>query len=186
MYNNIVSLCKSILEKQGSLVVAIDGMSAAGKTTLADRLSGELSGVVIHCDDFFLTPELRTKERLKEPGGNIDYCRMKTEVIEHLGQEFNYQKFDCKLMALTEEVTVAKSNVYIVEGAYAMHPYFGKYYNLSVFMQIDSRMQLERIRVRNGDTGMFESRWIPMENCYIDTFRVSQLADIIIDAIELI
>lgn len=42
-------------EKGGRAVIAIDGMAASGKSTLAARLAEELDGCVIHMDDFFLS-----------------------------------------------------------------------------------------------------------------------------------
>ena len=81
----------------GMRIIAIDGRCAAGKTTLAARLAKELGGDVIHMDDFFLPPALRTQERRSEPGGNVHYERFLTEVIPKLasGQAFSYQRFDC-------------------------------------------------------------------------------------------
>ena len=57
---------------QAPLVIAIDGRCGAGKTTLAQNLSQELSCSVIHLDHFFLRPQQRTPERLKQSGGNFD------------------------------------------------------------------------------------------------------------------
>ena len=68
----------------GMRIIAIDGRCAAGKTTLAARLAKELGGDVIHMDDFFLPPALRTQERRSEPGGNVHYERFLTEVIPKL------------------------------------------------------------------------------------------------------
>lgn len=45
---------------QAPLVIAIDGRCGAGKTTLAQNLSQELSCSVIHLDHFFLRPQQRT------------------------------------------------------------------------------------------------------------------------------
>ena len=83
----------------GMRIIAIDGRCAAGKTTLAARLAKELGGDVIHMDDFFLPPALRTQERRSEPGGNVHYERFLTEVIPNLasGRPFSYRRFDCSL-----------------------------------------------------------------------------------------
>ena len=61
----------------GQLSVAIEGPCGSGKSTLANHLL-EIFGDqanLIHMDDFFLPLELRTTDRLAEPGGNIDYVR---------------------------------------------------------------------------------------------------------------
>lgn len=38
-------------------IIAIDGRSAAGKTTLASNFARELNAVLIHADDYFLPEE---------------------------------------------------------------------------------------------------------------------------------
>ena len=58
------------LKENGRMKLAIDGMAASGKSTLACKLAEEFGGEVIHMDDFFLPMDLRTAERLEEPGGN--------------------------------------------------------------------------------------------------------------------
>ena len=64
---------KKLLAEKQHVVVAIDGMAASGKTTAAEQLTEQLGGEVIHMDDFFLPPEMRTEERLSQPGGNVHY-----------------------------------------------------------------------------------------------------------------
>lgn len=67
--------------KEQTILIAIDGMSASGKTTLGYYLQELFSGNLFHMDDFFLRENQRTPERLAEVGGNIDYERFKREVI---------------------------------------------------------------------------------------------------------
>ncbi len=174
-----------------SFIIAIDGMSAAYKTTVAKELAKKLTaeGIasgVIHCDDFFLPMELRTAGRLSEPGGNIHYERLKEEVIDRLlsGEKIAYHRFDCSKMDFGELQHVPDSRVYIVEGAYALHPYFAKYYDLSVFMKVSGEGQLERIQRRNGNTDMFEKKWIPLEDRYQSEFGIEAGADMVIDTTE--
>ena len=47
------------------VVIAVDGMAASGKTTLAGLLAQRLDAAVVHMDDFFLPQGFRTPERLK-------------------------------------------------------------------------------------------------------------------------
>ena len=87
-----------LLKEKESIVIAVDGMSGAGKTTYAEELATKLDANVIHMDDFFLPFSLRTKERYQTPGGNIHYERFKEEVLNHLKKDFSYRKFDCHKM----------------------------------------------------------------------------------------
>ena len=61
-----------LLSGRERVIVGIDGFCAAGKTTLADRLSRKFDCNVFHMDDFFLRPGQRTPERRAEVGGNVD------------------------------------------------------------------------------------------------------------------
>lgn len=51
----------------------------------------------IHMDDFFLPLEMRTPQRLQQPGGNVHYERFLETVLKPLSlqQTVFYQPFDC-------------------------------------------------------------------------------------------
>lgn len=165
-------------------VIAIDGRSASGKTTLARQLSAVLEAQVIHMDDFFLPQDLRTPARFSEPGGNVHYERFKSEVLPGLRKPaaFTYRKFDCTKMALGENCTVQAGKWRIVEGAYSLHPAFGSYADLKIFFDIDPAEQMKRIRRRNGEekAKIFAARWIPFEEKYITKTQVKQRVDLVI------
>lgn len=177
-----------ILEKLASLpgsdvcVIAIDGRAAAGKSTLTARLCEALNAGVVHMDDFFLPPALRTEQRLAEPGGNVHRERFAKEVLPHLthAEEFSYAVFDCGTLRMDSRRTVQAGKWKIVEGAYSCHPAFGKYMQLRVFCDVAPEVQLERICARNGEemAQMFRTRWIPMEEAYHTAFSVQGQADI--------
>jgi hypothetical protein len=95
--DDIIRAINDCRQQRERVVVAIDGRSAAGKTTLALELGHRIGAPVIHLDHFFLRPEQRTKERLDEPGGNVDYERFIEEVLAPIrrGDSFSYRPFDC-------------------------------------------------------------------------------------------
>ncbi|MBQ2308773.1 MAG: hypothetical protein II373_04265, partial [Clostridia bacterium] len=68
LFESIDRLCR----EKSRVVVAIEGGSASGKSTLAEMLSEIYGCSLIHMDDFFLRPEQRSEQRLSEIGGNID------------------------------------------------------------------------------------------------------------------
>lgn len=166
-------------------IIAIDGRCAAGKTTLAAELAEQLGGDVIHMDDFFLPPKLRTPERRSEPGGNVHYERFLTEVIPKLAsrEAFSYQRFDCSRMAPGDWIPVQNNGFVFVEGAYSCHPVMGNYMDRKVFLDIDRVNQTERIRGRNGEDRLqdFLQLWIPLEEAYFLAFSVEENADYIIN-----
>lgn len=165
-------------------VVAVDGRAASGKTTLAARLAAVAGAGVAHMDDFFLPPELRTKERLALPGGNAHYERFLAEVLPRLRSKeaFSYGVFDCGKMALSGRREVAAAPWRVVEGAYCCHPRLGDYADIQVFSDIDKEEQLARVRAREGKEGAlaYLSRWIPLEEAYFAAFGIRERADIVL------
>ena len=168
--------------------IAIDGRAASGKTTLAQMLANILDAGVVHMDDFFLPPELRTQERLAEPGGNVHYERFVRQVIPHLKNNgtFDYPTFDCSKMQLDGVRNVSAGQWRVVEGSYSHHPKLSRHMDLRVFCLVSPEEQMRRILTRNGETmaKMFAERWIPMEERYFNTFHIAEDADIIIDTEE--
>lgn len=169
---------------EGNHTIAIDGRSAAGKTSLALKLAECMDANVVHMDDFFLPGELRTKERFAQPGGNVHYERFMEEVLPFLnrGEAFSYVPFDCGCMELKGCRELKPARFTIVEGAYSCHPILGNYMSLKVFMDVDSDVQMTRICGRNGvkQAEMFQKRWIPLEENYFKTFSIREKADIVL------
>lgn len=165
-------------------VIAIDGRAASGKSTKADLLSSILKAPVIHMDDFFLPPALRTEERLAQPGGNVHYERFAEEVLPSLrtGNAFAYRVFDCSRMDFGCSRDIPAAPVRIVEGSYSHHPALGDYADLKVFSSVDADEQMARILRRNGErmAEMFRTRWIPMEECYFNHFDIRSKADLVL------
>ena len=174
---------ESMAKKQ--TVVAIDGKSASGKTTLGEILRNIYDCTIFHLDDYFLRPEQRTKERYAQVGGNIDKERFSEEILRPLayGENIRYQRFDCATFTLCPPVDVKPSRLVVIEGVYSLHEEFGKYCDLGVFLDISDSLQRERIIARNGDFAhRFFTEWIPLENLYFEKMRVKERCDLIIDS----
>ena len=178
----LLKLDSMLQEKE--VLLAIDGGSAGGKTTLGKLLEQRYACNVFHMDDFFLRPIQRTKERLAEPGGNVDRERFYEEVLKRLVEkkEVTYRRYDCKTMSLLEPVTVAPTRLTVVEGAYSMHPLLSDYYDYSVFLEIDEETQKERIMKRNTPemAERFFKEWILLEREYFEKLHVKERCDMVI------
>ena len=170
-------------EKENQLILAIEGSCTAGKTTLAAQLQKIYDCNVFHMDEFFLRPEQRTAERYAQPGGNVDYERFREAVLLPLkaGLEFSYRPFDCKTFTLSPPVRVSAKRLNIIEGSYSMHPYFDDPYDLKILLTVAPDVQHQRILQRPAHLHEpFFTKWIPMENRYLETFRIAEKADIIL------
>ena len=172
----------ALLQRRAPVIVAIDGNCGAGKTTLAGKLAELYDCNLFHMDDFFLRPEQRTPERYEEVGGNVDYERFREEVLQPLqsGTPFSYRPFDCKTFTLTAPVPVSPKALTIIEGSYSMHPYFGSPYDLKVLLTVSPELQRRRILMRPKHLhAQFFEKWIPMENRYLEAFRIVETCDLI-------
>ena len=176
------------LETKDRLVVALDGMSCAGKTTFARELAERFSGSVVHMDDFFLPRERFTVEMQSLPGGNMDRDRFRGSVLEPLraGGDFDYAPFSCAQQALLPDKVTVTGRLIVVEGAYALLPAWGKYYDLALFLEVSQEEQQGRLLLRNGARGMvpFLTRWIPREESYITACDVRARCDALVDGEE--
>ena len=179
----LAAIDRSLAGTEKAVAVAIDGMAASGKTTLAAALAEKYGAPVVHMDDFFLRPEQRTPERYAQPGGNIDRERFLSEVCPYLatGEGFSYFRFDCHRMCLAQRIVIPPHPLIIVEGTYSLHPKFLSFYTIKVMLTISQEWQAERIQRRNGKDGyrIFAEKWIPLENRYFSEFHVEMSADFV-------
>ncbi len=177
LINSLRQIGALLETKDAPVVAAIDGRCASGKTTAAELIAQIFPAEIIHMDDFFLPPELRTAERLSEVGGNLHRERFLTEVIPNLRTPdgFAYRVFQCSTFTYAPEPRRIKpSKLIICEGSYSLHPAFGEYYDLALFSDVEKDEQLRRIRERDGEYILtrFINEWIPMEERYFDTFDI--------------
>ena len=197
-YTQLFNKIDELLTQKERAIVAIEGNSGAGKSSLAESLRSTYSCNAISMDSFFLRLEQRTPERLSEPGGNVDYERFSSEVLKSLktGDDIVYRPYDCKIMQLTDPVHFKQTRLTVVEGVYSMHPYFtriceasamtgdtGAIYDIRVFLKVNEDEQRRRLRERNPMLlERFINEWIPMENAYFKHFKIPQNCDYIFDS----
>jgi uridine kinase len=171
-----------ISQEKDRIVISIDGRCASGKTTLSEMLQKELNATVFHMDDFFLPESLKTKERLSSPGGNVHYERVIEELLEHINDDvISFQKFDCTSQKLASPEKAKLSDIVIIEGVYSQQNLLRNYYDINVFVTIDSDLQKDRLKKRSLKMyNRFIKEWIPLEEIYFLQQNIERRADVII------
>ncbi len=185
----LLPLIQTILSMKEPVFVVIDGDCGGGKTTLADRLATLLGGEILHMDDFFLPPSMRTDERLLVPGGNVHYERFFSQILTPLlmGQtDLLFDRFSCRNNE-TVKTKVSLSKRTIIEGSYSHHPTFDHAYQtlhaIKVFVCVDESHQHMRLRARNETMfDRFISTFIPLEKSFQQAYDIRTKADIIISS----
>jgi uridine kinase len=179
MFDEIVHEIDRLLKEKQKIIIAIDGQSTSGETTLANELSQKYIAPIIHMDDYFLRKEQRTESRLSEIGGNIDYERFEDEVISYLRDlDFDITPFNCKTFHFEPKVHIHFDRLLIIEGAYALRKPWIAHYDLKIVLTIDDRLQIKRITLRNPHMlDRFINEWVPKENRYLLEHQVIEHAD---------
>ena len=185
-YNEVASKIKEVAEKdsiaQTRILIAVDGRSASGKTTLAAYLKENLPCEIIHMDDFFLPVKQRRKDWMEVPGGNMDLDRFLREVLIPLQENgvCQVRPFNCRRQSYDEPYLLGEKKIVLVEGAYSCHPKLWDYFNLHIFVDVEPEVQKERIQIRNGEEGLqnFQKIWIPLEENYISTFKIKEKCEL--------
>lgn len=164
-------------------ILAIDGRCASGKTTLAAELTALLGCNVVHMDDFYLPFALRTQERMAKPGGNIDFERLRDEILAPLvlGKDAVYRPYACHENRFLPSVTLSAAANTVIEGSYSCHPCLADIPMLKVFMDISPEKQLARIAVRDREhIEAFRGMWIPREEFYFTECAVRERCDMVL------
>lgn len=182
----VFALADSLLcGRADAYTIAVDGNCCSGKSSLADLLRQIYDCNVFHMDDYFLRPSQRTPDRLRTPGGNVDHERFACEIGENLrsGRPFRYCRFDCGAQRLEPPTQVEPARLSVVEGSYSMHPRLRRFYDASVFLKIDEKTQLARLRRRESADMLerFVREWIPLERLYFDACSVENACDLLLD-----
>ena len=173
-----------LAEENGPALLAIDGRCGSGKSTLAEFLAGQLGCRVVHTDDFYLPLAARCANWQEQPGANIDFIRLRNEVLQPLlrGETALYNAYSCAAGAFLPSKPFAAAPLTILEGSYSHHPLLAGYETLRVFVTCSREEQTRRLQTREGERyANFAARWIPLEEGYFAQYRIEETADLAVD-----
>jgi uridine kinase len=167
-------------------VVAIDGRSGVGKSTLAARLSGELDATVIDGDDFFRGGvELRNDAPSDRARDCIGWA-LQRPILEALraGRDGRYFAFDWDAFdgsLATEPTSVVARTFVVIEGVYSARPELHDLIDLRVLVQVPDATRLERLLAREGAIGPWERQWHEAEVWYFEHAAPPSSFDVLVD-----
>lgn len=179
LYDPLWKGIEEALKEKETIIIAIDGHSTSGKTTLADIIEKIYQAQIIHIDDFFRSK--KQGESRSEYASNIDFERLHTEVLIPLSkhQDIQYKAFDCKMQGFTPVILKEFKQITVIEGAYATHPNISSNFDIKVFLKSSYIKQLIKVIKRNGinKLGIFIKKWIPRERAFYKQYHVEKNAD---------
>ncbi|MBI1879818.1 MAG: hypothetical protein HYR94_16615 [Chloroflexi bacterium] len=167
-------------------LLAIDGHSAAGKTSLARALVHVLPHVsVVHMDDFYRSMPEEERASLDATGGYqhyYDWQRLEAQVLIPLktGQISHYQKYNWATNRLDAWAIVPPDGVVVVEGCYAARPELRHYYDIIILVETSAQQRECRQQARADASSEWLARWDAAERYYMDRYRPHDYADLIV------
>lgn len=174
--------------ENGPALLAIDGRCGSGKSTLAKFLAGQLGCRVVHTDDFYLPLVARCANWQEQPGANIDFIRLRNEVLQPLlrGETALYNAYSCAAGAFLPSKPFAAAPLTILEGSYSLHPVLQTDFAVRVFVTCPPDVQAARLRAREGIRyANFVQRWIPLEEGYFAAHDPAARCNFVLDTAEI-
>jgi uridine kinase len=151
--------------------VAVDGVTAAGKSTFADELAARTA-----------RPALRVTVD--------DFHRPRAERHAHGEGPESYYRDAFDLAALRDALDEAAPDaLLLVDGVFLLRPELAGAWELSIFLAVDRDGALERaverdaarMGGRDAARARYEARYFPGETLYLETVHPEQLADVVVE-----
>ncbi|HEY2810487.1 MAG TPA: hypothetical protein VGJ00_03760 [Rhabdochlamydiaceae bacterium] len=182
----IVTEIREKLSQQEVLLVAIDGGTGAGKTTLALLLAAELPATIVQGDDFCQTEIDWTKMGAAEKAAHcIDWQRARREALGPLllGKKAIWHPFNFPTgVGLADYFVVREpAPVIIIDGVYSSNPSLADILDLTILMDAPVQLRFARHNDREGHADIaWHELWDEAEEYYFTKIRPPSSFDIVI------
>ena len=182
----VLGALRELRAGEGTRLVAIDGLSGAGKSLLADVLQESLTGIsVVRADDFYRPMDTGVLAQLSSADGYeqyFDWRRLRTDVLVPLSQGAAswYRRHDWSTNRLAEWHEVQPGGIVIVEGVFTVRPEIREFYGVTVFVEAPRDERVRRIHARDENVAWVD-RWMAAEDWYLEHVRPADWVDHIVD-----
>jgi uridine kinase len=170
-----------------TLLVAIDGLGGAGKSTLAAQLGDALDGAaIVAVDDFYRPVAEPERGRLTPQDAYdryFDWARLRDEVLAPLsaGAPSRYRRHDWVTNTLAEWHEIEPGGAVIAEGVYCTRPELRPHFDVTVFVETPREQRLARMLDRMYDDVAWVERWMAAEDWYLENVRPGDHVDLVVD-----
>jgi uridine kinase len=192
------------LERPHPVRVAVDGVDAAGKTTLADELRTAVASrgrtVIRASIDGFHNPRaIRRHRGPLSPEGyfkdSFNHAALIDELLEPLGPDgdgrFRRAIFDFRADQAVDipRETAEPRAILILDGVFLLRPELRPYFDFSIFLRADFEVTVERATKRDlmlfgtadDVRARYEHRYVPGQRLYLGSVQPEQFASVVID-----
>lgn len=177
-----IDMIMRALPRRRPAVVALDGRSGAGKSSLATALALRTGGTVLEGDDFYhpslasLAPAARDRMSGAEAAEIvIDWRRLRAEALEPLvrGQAARYRPYDWEAHdgRLARPKLLPAGDLVIIDGVYSARPELADLIDLAVLVETDQVTRADRLARREADDPGWVVFWERAEQHYFRFVR---------------
>ena len=194
--DTVVAAIRACSVNAQRLVVAIDGRSGSGKSTVAEAVAQAIGAVIVPCDDFFAASVSNAEWDRRAPeqraADAVDWRRLKREAIEPLrtGRAARWFAFDFLAgprgdgtYPLQRTPTErAPKPVVLLDGAYSARPELADVLDLSVLVEAAPITREARLAAREAPDFLrqWHARWDPAEEHYFGHVRPPSAFDVVL------
>ena len=192
----VASIGELIVNRATPFLVAIDGGSGSGKSSVARLVAESLDATLIPSDDFFAAeiPDAGWEKRNAEERARdaIDWRRLRRDVLEPLlaGKVARWHAFDF-VAGIRPDGTYAMnpeaeernpSAVIVLDGAYSTRPELADLIDFSVLIDVPIEMRYKRLAGREPKEFLdaWHERWDGAEEYYFTHVRPRHSFDLVI------
>ena len=167
-------------------LVAIDGLTCAGKSTLAGHVAGALQdAAVVGLDDFYrpLAAEERATLDPKESYDRyFDWERLLLDVLVPLSRHSRtrYRRYDWVTTGLGEWHEIEPRRVVIVEGVYSTRPELRPYFSVMIYVDAPREVRLARLLDRRYPDMSWVDHWMAVEDWYVEHVQPTKQVSLVV------
>lgn len=172
--------------RSAPLVVAIDGRSGVGKSTLAEWLSRQLPATIVAGDDFYAGGTCVLGDPPQARAARCIDWQAQRRVLSALrhGQTASYHAFDWDAFDGTfqaKPTRLAPAAIILLEGVYAARPELRDLLDLCILVRVSDTLRLSRLLDREGEIGPWERQWHEAEEWYFADAAPATAFDLVLD-----
>ncbi len=175
-------------------VVAIDGRSGVGKSTLAAAIASEFGDVVVIEGDDFYGGASAAQYDARTPAENVEHViewRRQRPVLDDLraGRTARWQRYDWAAFdgSMSPELASAEpAPIVILEGVYSGRPELRDLVDLAVLLVVPDDVRAEYLARREGADFRDEwfERWEAAEQHYFGWVRPEDAFDVVVRPVD--